>query len=86
MSKFRTDIQTIPQLIEFYESIPDDKWCVKEYQREDRYCALGHLGFDQDNDDTPLWIDGVCASAIMRSNDGNENSKVGVIEYLRSLG
>jgi hypothetical protein len=40
MIKFKT----LPEYYEFFNAIPEEKWCVDKYQnQEGQMCAVGHL-------------------------------------------
>jgi hypothetical protein len=39
------ELKTAEDFRDFFAGIPEDKWCVGFYtDRQDRHCALGHLG------------------------------------------
>lgn len=36
--------KTLPEYYEFFDAIPEEKWCVDKYQnQEGQMCAVGHL-------------------------------------------
>lgn len=42
---------TVDYFINKFKKIPAKLWCVRSYQRADKYCALGHCGARYTSDD-----------------------------------
>jgi len=74
-------IRSLKKLIEYFESIPANKWCKGSYSKHGRHCALGHLYW---NTDKPLIS---CArehtEGLTLINDSAKNGiKKAVLEFL----
>jgi len=47
------DFVTLQEFIDFFESIPEDRWCINKFVDDDgRCCAAGHLGLRTSVGDT----------------------------------
>lgn len=83
---------TLQDFIEFYEGIPENKWCIGEYTNPfGQHCAYGHLGTDDYNILPVESKLGKFAQGLMTVND-NINSyykqptpKQRVLAYLKDL-
>lgn len=90
--------KTIKDLVEFVESIPEDKW-AKGVRNDGngRHCFLGHLdtalGDPESYEDRSIevveklipepWEKGQWELKIVNINNNSENPKEGVLDYLK---
>jgi hypothetical protein len=74
-----TDKAAVKWFINFYEAIPDEKWCIGNFYRTDngvfKNCALGHIGAPKESPErealeTIFREAGLCIPAV---NDGTDN-------------
>lgn len=48
--KTPAELHTATDFLQFFEAIPEEKWCVGKYRdSEGRSCAYGHLGIGVDD-------------------------------------
>lgn len=82
---------TVDYFIKKFEAIPEILWCIRNLHHEDRSCAMGHCGVDEDvfmdscdsfrgNDESKALIALFKLLPITISN-GNEPSKTGLSDY-----
>lgn len=75
-------MKTAAEFIEFFEAIPEEKWCTRSFANGDKCCAHGHLGSSNDQFSTDsknlheLFIAHFRGQlGPMSVNDGSDNAK-----------
>lgn len=92
-AKIIDNINSINDLIEFYESIPEEKWITNYYSSRVGCCALGHLGMRYYKIDNIKIVDklkkiGINDNELIRINDiviNPSTPKERVINFLKSM-
>lgn len=47
------EFKTLEEYAEFFEAIPEEKWCIEDYKHENQMCSIGHLTNGQGDNDSP---------------------------------
>lgn len=47
-------LKTKTDFYKFFQAIPNEKWCTGSFNGHGRYCALGHLGLRNSDEDFTL--------------------------------
>lgn len=83
-------INSLQDLIDYYEKIPENKWCKGAYTKGEKHCALGHLGFrsgamimDVNKKLKKAKIHGI--DLVIANDDDAYTPKQNVLKYLKEL-